>query len=252
MPEKFHSILRSYYDCKSSQETYHWDEGAAQQIIQHAIPLRPEEGSYFSDRAYCPLCGDGSQSPYESGFSLPEGLRRHLVGYGRAHQCSVMDAVLKLARDHWHEKFHASDEAERAQARAVLEDRRNSETLYRLAPSDKPVLLDEGLTYSWRPARDDNELSWAETRLAALGFKVLMEGRIKAYVKEHGEFVVYADPRPKGEIVFSLHMTGPKTKKRPRWIRPTFSIRDAWKNDLHDKYENRCSQAIKQLQGSKG
>lgn len=83
-------------------------------------------------------------------------------------------------------------------------------------------------------------------RLATLGFKVLMEGKIKAYVKEHGEFVVYADPRPKSEIVFSVHVAGPKTKKKPRWIRlPSASgtpgktiCRKSTKSDAHKPLSN--------------
>jgi hypothetical protein len=100
MPENVRELLESYSACESRDETHRWDDTVAEQITAFAKVL-PRQGPYSSDRAYCPLCGEGSQSPYESGFTLPEGLRRHLVGYGNTHLCRVMRAALCLARQHW-------------------------------------------------------------------------------------------------------------------------------------------------------
>jgi hypothetical protein len=54
---------------------------------------------YGCQRALCPLCGQGSQSPYEKGFALPIGLQRHLMGRGNATQCGVMEIILDMAHE---------------------------------------------------------------------------------------------------------------------------------------------------------
>jgi hypothetical protein len=41
-------------------------------------------------RAACPLCGSWGYGIGAHGYSLPEGLRRHLEGYGRVQECEVM------------------------------------------------------------------------------------------------------------------------------------------------------------------
>jgi hypothetical protein len=114
MPEDIQRLLTSYYSCESRQQTYGWAESVADEIVESAEVLPRQQGFYFSDRAYCPLCGHGSESPYESGFAVPEGLRRHLVGWGNTRQCRVMEAALYLAGDYWHDKFHAAEQAEEA------------------------------------------------------------------------------------------------------------------------------------------
>jgi len=79
MPEEVKKVLRSYYSC-DRKETHLWSDRTAKKIIEFAKILSPEEGSYYSERAYCPLCGDSSSSYDAVGFSIPEGLYRHLVG----------------------------------------------------------------------------------------------------------------------------------------------------------------------------
>ena len=95
------------------------------------------DNDYFDQRARCPLCRDSSSSPYSEGFSVPEGLRRHLIGWGNARQCSVMEAACALARDHWHQAYDASDRAEDNAKQAELEARRKSETLFQVAPDQR-------------------------------------------------------------------------------------------------------------------
>lgn len=61
--------------------------------------VRPgREMGDIKDRAYCPLCGDGSQTPGLEGYGYPEGLSRHLAGSHRANQCRVFEAAYQLAR----------------------------------------------------------------------------------------------------------------------------------------------------------
>jgi hypothetical protein len=246
-PEKFHRILQGYYSCESREDTYGWDERVAEQVIGHAEPLPPEKGSYFSERAYCPLCGEGSLTPYESGFSLPEGLRRHLVGYGNTHQCVFTEAALKLAHDHWNGKFRAAEEAKRKQDAELLAARFRTETLYKIAPDVNPALIDDGQSYAWRPVRNESEMLWAEERLAELGFEMELDGRAKAYTRKDGESLVYADPRVKGEIIFRVYRLPLPKRGRSKRLQPSvFKLLDSWKHDIRSKYKARWVQAMGQ------
>jgi hypothetical protein len=108
MPYEVEKILSSYHSHKSRKDGYIWIDETAKKIISHAEPISTEKKPgldgrvfYFERRAYCPLCKRGSSAPYDSGFSLPEGLRRHLVGYGTVSQCVVMEAAKKLAQEYW-------------------------------------------------------------------------------------------------------------------------------------------------------
>ncbi len=246
MPEEARKILMSYYRCQSSEEGFTWKYDTINQIIGLAKVLEPNQGAYFSDRAYCPLCGRGSSAPYEEGFAIPEGLSRHLEGWGTVRQCDVMRATLKLAREYWFEKFHAQDAAEAKRKEIVKRRRESTETVYRIAPHGKPQLIDD---LSWDTPRDPLELSWAERRLEDLGFTISMEGNIKSYIKEHDDCVVYADPRAEKEIKFSAFKKPlPKSSRsgvQRGWIGSSFSLRDDWKKDLLVKHECRVAKAIK-------
>lgn len=101
MPKEAKDILTSYNDCASPEATYRWVDSTAKRVIEIAETI-PEDPY----RAFCPLCGEGSISSVVRGFSYPEGLRRHLIGWGdRIHQCSVIQAVNGLARQYWKDKF---------------------------------------------------------------------------------------------------------------------------------------------------
>jgi hypothetical protein len=104
-PDEFHDLLKSYYSCKTRSEAYQWANEVAEAVIEKATPIEEDRG--WGLRAYCPLCREGAQSfySYERGYSLPEGLRRHLVGFGRIRECSVMEVARKRARDYWNREF---------------------------------------------------------------------------------------------------------------------------------------------------
>jgi hypothetical protein len=240
MPEETQRLLESYPSCESRQQTYSWQKSVAETIIESAM-LPREQGSYFSDRAYCPLCGCG-------GFTIPEGLRRHLEGWGNMHKCDVMKAALGLAREYWHKQFHAAEQAEEVAKRECLEERKRTETLYRTMPDKDPQLLDEG--YGTR-AREQAQLVWAESRLAELGFQTTSEGNVKSYLSERIDFVIYADPRASGQITFRLYKKPLPKKGRTARLRSarisTFYLLDSWKNDIRGKYETRLSSAMATL-----
>jgi len=115
MPEKARSILNSYYETKSKEDWYRWPDQAAEQIIELCtdVTQRTYQGYLYEERAKCPLCGDGPQSFYDGhvGFKLPEGLRRHLTGYGRSRECSVFGAVRALGREHYQDRHERLGEA---------------------------------------------------------------------------------------------------------------------------------------------
>jgi len=212
MPHNVQEIMSGYYSCRSRQESYRWEHEVVDQIIELADILSAEEGSYFSDRAYCPLCGQGSLSSYARGFSVPEGLRRHLAGRSNSQQCGVTQAAMSLARDYWQTGYSAAEKAEEAKKREELAQRRKSEVLYRAAPDLKPELVDEGISFGGTP-RSAKELDWIEERLTSLGFQTTCDANAKSYTNEHGSFVVYADLRHSGRVVFSVF---PKNHKRSR------------------------------------
>lgn len=105
MPENLREILDSYYQIKTTQDWYRWPDQTAEKITALCTHVTDfKMGGYvLESRAKCPLCGDGPQSYYDgqAGFKLPEGLRRHLTGYGRSRECPVFGAARALGRDHY-------------------------------------------------------------------------------------------------------------------------------------------------------
>ena len=68
-------------------------------------------------------------------------------------------------------------------------------------------------------------------------------GRVRSYVREHGDIIVYADPRDQKRIWFRVF------RRRPEGTRAAepFDIWDVWRIDLRKKYEKRLADAICQL-----
>jgi hypothetical protein len=235
MPEKRRKILMSFFHCESRDDTYRWEGKITEELIGEAEVI----GSPFGDRAYCPLCGDGSSSGYERGYSIPVGLTRHLTGWGRTRECAVVRAASAIARDYWNKKFSPTEREQEAKNADLLAKRKASEMLFLADPSGQPKLFDERLHFG-NESRDKEEMTWAEKRLSDLHFRVLTVDRVRSYVDERDEIFVYADPRAKGAIEFSAYMRrGSKSKSsRPKFSRiGSFRLPDRWKNDLGKKYE---------------
>lgn len=100
LPYELVKILGSYGNCLESKTTYKWLDEVAEEIIAYVESLEPAVSEWGS-REKCPLCGRGANSSYQEGFAFPEGMRRHLVGYGSVHQCLFTAAAGHLARDYW-------------------------------------------------------------------------------------------------------------------------------------------------------
>lgn len=89
--------LLDYSSCETSKSIWDNLNKITDQVIETADRLPPSAGGGWGARSNCPLCGGGPQSVYDQGFSVPLGLRRHLVGEGRAHQCRTLHAIHELA-----------------------------------------------------------------------------------------------------------------------------------------------------------
>ena len=238
--EEAQKILWGYVDCESELNARHWQNIAAREIIKLAEPILSEL-FHSSNRAYCPLCKDGALVLDESGFKLPEGLRRHLIGWGdESNQCIVFGAAMSLARDHWGERFR---EKQADEAASIARERRRSETLYKIDPYRSPALIDEGIPFD--NFRSVDEIAWVEDRLLALGFKIDLDLNVKSYTRESGTFMVYADPRRKYQIEFSIYL---KQFAQGRAERPIgyFGLSDYWTNSIDQKYQKRLLMTIRE------
>lgn len=244
MPERIRELLDSFYGCDSREASYRWQHEVVEELIGLAEAI-PDKSPFRADRAYCPLCGSGSSSPYERGFSLPEGLRRHLSGWGNAQQCDVMDAVMAIARNTWDDRFQAAEYEEEERDRQLIAERKRTELLYRVAADSQAELIDEGL-YGGK-ARSREEIAWAEERLATLGFTTTRDGNVVSYTDERADFVVFADPRASGQIRFlAFKKPLPKRPRRTglrKGLLGSFIVMDSWKKDIKAKYERRVVEA---------
>jgi hypothetical protein len=230
-------ILRSYRHCRSREASWDWADIATEKIIALAKPF-PTGGLQSSDRAYCPLCGQSASVRSEEGFSIPERLRRHLIGWTRGHrQCSVFNAAEELAREYLKDKLWKAEEGEGA---AALR-RRMSETLYNVSPDEPLQLLEEG-SFVLRHRNRNGEMAWVEARLGELGFEIIIEGNVKSYTLGSETFIVYADPREIGSISFGVVMkTSPLRQSEHEGN--FFSFSDKLKNDIRRIFRSRLLRA---------
>lgn len=154
---------------------------------------------------------------------------------------------MSLAHDYWQSEYADVEKAEEAKKRDRLAQRKKSEVLYRTAPDLESELIDERFSFGGNP-RSKKELDWVEERLTSLGFQITCDANVKSYTNEHGDFVVYADPRQRGRVDFNVF---PRNHKRSRshlrlgWT--SFYMLDSWKRELRKKYEVRVENAISQL-----
>jgi hypothetical protein len=105
------ALIEGYYRVGSRRELYSWEHGVVEQLLELADAEAFD--SVMGARACCPLCGRGSSAVGPEGFSMPEGLRRHLAGHGHVQRCSVLHAAMVLARGYFDRKFGAAELAAR-------------------------------------------------------------------------------------------------------------------------------------------
>ena len=241
MPEDSCRLLTSYRECETREDSWDWLDRVAEMVVDMAQPLPETVESWDGERGMCPLCGGGSDSYYEQGFKLPEGLRRHLVGYGRTRQCVFTETAHKLALDDWFERFHEAEENQRVEHENKRQQRRSTETTYQVDPFGPPKLLEEDV-HSVEGARTSEQMLLATMRLEELGLEKRFSSNVEAWVDERPDWIVYADPRTSGRIDFTVWKK-PLPKRRPvrsyNYRIQSFYLLDSWKNDLKKKYESR-------------
>jgi hypothetical protein len=95
------ALLREQVSCRTFDEVDDWMQRTAESIIESASRTETPAGRDWDGRlrVRCPLCGGGPQLPYDDGFLLDEGLRRHLLGTYNSRQCSVFKAASEMALD---------------------------------------------------------------------------------------------------------------------------------------------------------
>src|SRR5262245_47107015 len=76
-------ILDGHSKFEHAEEVWEWRKGVVDRVTGLAAPFSSGPNKA---RAYCPLCGEGTSSPYAVGFAYPDGLQRHLIGE-LAHEC---------------------------------------------------------------------------------------------------------------------------------------------------------------------
>lgn len=242
MPDNIKDFLDNYTRCNTEDELYRWERDSVKKVIEIASNSPslsfPELG--VRDRAYCPLCGDGD-------FTIPEGMRRHLEGWGNIRKCRVMKAVHSFARDYFSMMSECNIKYENQKRINLLEQRKQSEILYLVDPKKKPLLIDENIEPS-EEVRDEQELELAEDRLKILGFVITVESKVKKYVNENDDYIVFADPRQREHIEFIIYkkpfpINNKIGSKRLRRV-GTFEIQDYWIQDLKSIYDTRLLKAI--------
>lgn len=251
-PDEFRTLLWSYHS-RDRSNSHQWLDEIAEKIAEEAKPIwgtpAPE---LFGHRGICPLCRSEGSSVTETGFKLPEGLRRHLVGYGAAHQCVVTKAAAEMARDYWHEKFYEEEQREEREKTEIKRKRIAEEELFVGGPFVTPELWDEH-AWSYRPVRPRTDehggFSWAEGRLKDLGFEKVNTDRLISYKRHFSlngeEFVAYADPRITGEIKFRLYRADATRRKCDPVAR--VDIQDRWTKSLSERLHKAFEEAVDAL-----
>lgn len=248
LPSTTERLLLDYYSCKDRSEANKWLEHVVEELIGTAVPIEGS-GRWGPERAICPLCKGSSNSPFDEGFALPEGLRRHLSGWGNARQCVMTEAAFQMAWDHWNDKFREAEEAEARTESARHRQRMETEDLYLVDPRSGPQLFENGIFF--RAPRKPEQMKWAVDRLRGLGFNCLLQDRVWSFTFEAGGIIVFADPRESGRIDFKVFKSPLPKKWRNTWGArerlQTFHVLDSWKNGIAEKFKKRLDQAIEGL-----
>jgi len=99
LPTEIAKALRNFVSQYAASGDWELIQDLPEKLVEMAYDSAFWPPLYGCQRALCPLCGQGSQTPYEKGFALPIGLQRHLMGQSNATQCGVMEIILDMARD---------------------------------------------------------------------------------------------------------------------------------------------------------
>jgi hypothetical protein len=171
----------------------------------------------------------------------------HLEGKGNARQCSILKQMWGLAQYHWDGEFHPRGTKAHEDKQAMLKSRRSKEVQFLINPYVPPRLKDEGM-YPGQ-VRDAKALASADARLVEMGFQSVTVEGVRSYIKETSNAAVYADPRKKGAISFTVALKPIRNDLR-RWESRRiplhrFGVPDGWKRDLERKLDETVAEAVK-------
>lgn len=248
MPSEIMAVMEAFTECDSRAEFSEWRKRVIDMVLKKAGEQAPEADLLGEVRVQCPLCGREAFNPSGGGFKMPEGLRRHLIGWGNAEPCRIMHHVRHLALGHLEWRFReqtAHEAAEHAAKAAADKRRRGSEALFQLGPGSVPERLDEDILLWGDKPRDSESLAWAVKRLELLGFSERQEENVRAFVYQAGDWVVYADPREAGKIRFHVYRVAGSKAKKGESVAHKFYMLDKWKYELVRKFKERLANATK-------
>jgi hypothetical protein len=95
LPEQARRIVEPRF-ALTIDEVITWHSHTVERVIELAEP-KPDFNQ--QDRAPCPLCRRGPEQGVHDGFTVPEGLRRHLEGSHNFHRCEVMAVAYTLTKN---------------------------------------------------------------------------------------------------------------------------------------------------------
>ncbi len=249
VPEKFSEIINPYPLPKSFDESIHWGDNIAAEVLELANDDEVVADHWHGATRKCPLCGGTANNFYDSerGFTFPLGLERHLTGFGKVHKCEVMKAAEALASRN-RDELRKEEYIRRAQEESELAERLKTEKVCRVGPHCEPKLIGEK-EYSWGPeARDEDGMEKAEARLSEMGFSKTVEKNVISWTVTHGDVTVYADPLTVGRITLNAFSTKKRKRRGTTWLpRQNDYILDNWKNDLKTKAEVRIQRMVDKL-----
>lgn len=242
LPNEIRVLIERRFECNTRAETRAKVDEIVDVIVERSPRVVGLNTDWSGERAWCWLCRAGSSGPYEQGFAIPEGLRRHLKGSYNAQHCIVMEQVEALLRDYFDSRFLQKEEDEWRDRQARLAERRKTEVVFRTGFGRPPELLDET---TWKHTRTAEQLLEAENRLLELGFVRSQSGNVVVYTTEGPDYVVYADPRELGTIQFVVYAKPlPKRETTTPKRQACFSLPDTWKRDLLAKYRRKLDSAM--------
>lgn len=195
---------------ESRDDFHNWQHAAFTEIVDTTVFV--DDGAYDNrERAPCPLC-QAMTAEWGSGQLrgwTPEGLRRHLEGYGNTYRCRVFETAWKMHLDENHDKFVA-DESRRYQDR---ERRKTTEPMILRWPNREPDFFKP--EYSWETdrVRSDDDLIWAQEQLREAGVVTERTRNVVAYRLVRDDFMALADPRFKNVIDITVY----KQSGKNRW-----------------------------------
>ena len=248
LPEEFQEILSDYYNCKTRKELYLYINNSIEKITEAAEPLDIDKDEILfylrrgnSEELIVLFAGILGQRAW---IQFAFRFRRHLKGYGNMQQCIATKAIFELATDYYDRHFKDKEEENKA---LHLKNRRETETLFQIDPDEEPQLIDEyfyGENY-----RDAKGIEWAGERLIEMEFIKSKEGNILSFVKDYGDFVMYADIRAKKRISFDVFINPNtahnKNKAKYKKLYSNIHILDGWSNDLAKKINDKIQKLIK-------